>query len=127
MGFDIVGINPKNKKGEYFRNNVWWWRRLADFVIHVSEDILTVRDAEQFKWNNGYKISKRKAEKIAKRLKEAINDKKAHKKFLKEQVKAYTELSKKIAKEGESAWQFSWKNIKEFAEFCENSGGFWIG
>ena len=56
MGFDLTGLNPKkakykspsndlyeqdkdkffkelekyqNQKGTYFRNNVWWWRPLA--------------------------------------------------------------------------------------------------
>ena len=33
MGFDLYSTGKhKTPKGEYFRNNVWWWRRLADFV-----------------------------------------------------------------------------------------------
>ncbi len=26
MGMDVIGRNPKNKTGEYFRANVWSWR-----------------------------------------------------------------------------------------------------
>ena len=33
MGMDVLGKNPTTKTGEYFRNNVWWWRPLADFCI----------------------------------------------------------------------------------------------
>ncbi|BCV01659.1 MAG: hypothetical protein CM15mV44_0490 [uncultured marine virus] len=33
MGMDVYG----RQKGKYFRNNVWWWRRLWDFVAHIDE------------------------------------------------------------------------------------------
>ena len=36
MGFDLYG-NSKNKKGEYFRNNVWWWRPLWAFCYENYE------------------------------------------------------------------------------------------
>jgi hypothetical protein len=26
MGFDLYGVEPANKTGEYFRNNSWYWR-----------------------------------------------------------------------------------------------------
>ena len=26
MGMDVYGRNRCSKEGEYFRNNVWWWR-----------------------------------------------------------------------------------------------------
>lgn len=32
MGMDVFGRAPSAPVGEYFRNNVWWWRPLADFV-----------------------------------------------------------------------------------------------
>jgi hypothetical protein len=34
MGMDVVGKSAKNKRGEYFRANVWSWR-----VIHALLDI----------------------------------------------------------------------------------------
>lgn len=30
MGMDVYGQNPKNKQGEYFRANVWYWHPLWD-------------------------------------------------------------------------------------------------
>ena len=36
MGMDIYGKSPSSPKGEYFRNNVWWWRPLADYCLEVS-------------------------------------------------------------------------------------------
>ena len=39
MGFDLYGNNKENSEGEYFRNNVWWWRRLADYVCEHTKVI----------------------------------------------------------------------------------------
>ena len=36
MGMDVYGIAPTSPDGEYFRNNVWWWRPLADYCIEVG-------------------------------------------------------------------------------------------
>ena len=37
MGMDVYGKEPKNETGEYFRSNVWWWRRLWDFVCDIDK------------------------------------------------------------------------------------------
>ena len=52
--------------GHYFRNNVWWWRPLWHFVTVTCDNILTEKDMEQGSFNDGHKISKTKAVKIAK-------------------------------------------------------------
>jgi hypothetical protein len=39
MGMDVIGKNPKNKKGEYFRNNVWWWRPLWQYCEYVAPEL----------------------------------------------------------------------------------------
>lgn len=36
---DVIGRNATTKEGEYFRNNVWWWRPLAEYIIEVAPDI----------------------------------------------------------------------------------------
>jgi hypothetical protein len=35
MGMDVYGRKPKNKKGEYFRNNVWFWHPLWDYCLKM--------------------------------------------------------------------------------------------
>lgn len=42
MGMDVYGISPKSEKGEYFRNNVWWWRPLWDYVCEVEPKCLEI-------------------------------------------------------------------------------------
>ena len=39
MGMDICGRKPTGERGEYFRNNVWWWHPLADYCITVAPDV----------------------------------------------------------------------------------------
>ena len=184
MGFDVYGMNPNittpepdlppmmertsehweayNKWqdencGVYFRNNVWWWRPLWMFVSKACSEILTDKDIEGGSWNDGHKISKTKASKIAKELFRLIET---------DQVKAYESMYKKdldsleqkdcdicdatgrrkeppIPGAGDymecnscngtgkvddwaKSYPFSEDNVREFANFCANSGGFRI-
>lgn len=39
MGMDVVGTNPKNHRGEYFRNNWWYWRPLWEFCEFVAPEL----------------------------------------------------------------------------------------
>lgn len=43
MGMDVYGRNPSSETGEYFRNNVWWWRPLADYIIQQAPEHLVVQ------------------------------------------------------------------------------------
>jgi hypothetical protein len=39
MGMDVYGTEPKNEKGAYFRNNVWWWRPLWEYCEFVAPEL----------------------------------------------------------------------------------------
>ena len=184
MGFDLSGMNPNfttpeptlppmaertdkdweryhnwqdDNCGIYFRNNVWWWRPLWMFVSESCSNILTDKDIEGGSWNDGHKISKTKAGKIARKLYKLIET---------DQVKAYESKYKreldsleqvdcdtcgatgrrnKPPEPGAGDYQecngcngtgkkddwaksypFSEENVREFANFCSNSGGFRI-
>jgi len=54
--------------GVYFRNNVWWWRPLWQFIGYTCSDILTDKDREKGEYNDGHVISKTKAKRIAARI-----------------------------------------------------------
>jgi len=149
MGFDLSGMNPNLTRqepelppfpertdkdwekyhdwqeancGTYFRNNVWWWRPLWNFVSSVCEDILTEKDIESGSYNDGHKISKTKAGKMAKRLHGLIED---------NTVKKYEALYKEELDsleqdDWDKSYPFSEDNVRKFANFCANSGGFQI-
>lgn len=74
MGFDLHSTgNHKSEKGEYFRNNVWGWRRLADFVCTQTG---VVQDEHKKYWqsNEGHEVTDQEALQIAKQLKALIKD-----------------------------------------------------
>lgn len=39
MGMDVYGKAPTSEAGEYFRNNLWWWRPLADFLTDTYPEL----------------------------------------------------------------------------------------
>ncbi|MFZ9715846.1 MAG: hypothetical protein ACO3CH_00115 [Ilumatobacteraceae bacterium] len=39
MGMDVVGANPKNQEGEYFRANVWSWHPIWDYCYGLVPEI----------------------------------------------------------------------------------------
>lgn len=72
MGFDLYSTGKhKNSKGEYFRNNVWWWRRLADFVFNYTK-VVDEEDRDKWHFNDNHEVTKDEAEQIAKQLRHAI-------------------------------------------------------
>jgi hypothetical protein len=60
--------------GSYFRNNVWWWRPLWEFVCNTCGDILSNEDMESGGYNDGHIIDGDKAIAISNRLNELIED-----------------------------------------------------
>jgi hypothetical protein len=74
MGFDLYSLgNHKSSKGEYFRNNVWWWRRLADFVCEHT-GCVEEKDKSDWQMNNGHEVSSDLAKQIAKQLRALIDN-----------------------------------------------------
>ena len=152
--------NHKTKKGEYYRNNVWWWRPLAQYIIEHT-NCVSEKDAERWAYNDGHEVTEQEAKAIAKQLKHLIkkgHTQKHYEEYEKERKKAETynekvqkqlkafeervgkdkapnDYSKEDKKKWDSIWEkkswtanypFSVENVKEFAEFCEDSGGFTI-
>ena len=169
-------IEAKNKYedenvGTYFRNNVWWWRPLWNYVYDTT-DVLTEKDFNLGHGNSCHKISATKAERIGKALLNNIEHAKQAERYYKADVipkiefnqlcdKAANHLYDKIVDKSDGkitcpgdmkihdpanykrwtalaqmggglqfdapSYPFSAENVKEFAEFCLNSGGFEIG
>jgi len=154
----------EENKGYYFRNNVWWWRPLAQYVIEHTKVITDQKKIEGFSYNDGVEINEEEAVQIAKQLKHLI--KTGHtKKYEEDYMLAYKKAelhNKKVQKELDSfqkamdkkhgdiapkdypkedyvkwnaiyskrddngTYPFAERNVKEFAEFAEQSGGFQI-
>tara|TARA_B100000900_G_C20543738_1_gene701639 strand:- start:888 stop:1481 length:594 start_codon:yes stop_codon:yes gene_type:complete len=162
--FDELG-KYQEQKGTYFRNNVWWWRPLAHYVLThtkvISEDqkecwsyndhcIVQDDDAKEIakqlyklvesghtkrfsaEWEARRKTLEVHNDKVEKELEEHCQDvyKKlgktvAPKDFPKKDHDKWERIYKK--RNSDASYPFSIENVLEFAEFCENSGGFSIG
>ena len=107
----------KANVGTYFRNNVWFWRPLWKYVCKVCN--LSTDAYQQGNRNEGYKVDEVTAKDIAVTL------------FLlleRGDVDRYAkEYSKSAVKCGGSPeYPFDVENVRNFAVFCDESGGFEI-
>ena len=74
MGFDLYSLgNHKTETGEYYRQSVWGWRRLADFVCEQT-GVIAEDDKKFWQSNDGHEISEQEAKQIATQLKALIKD-----------------------------------------------------
>ena len=147
--FDLQDKYQQDNQGTYFRNNVWWWRPLWQFVCEQCQDFLTVADMNGGNSNDGYRITKTKSIKIAKKLSKVlagtfVNQQlqeqmdAIHKEVNKNRVgnsivpanypKPYYKKWKKLqdAHNWDGDYPFDKENIENFAKFCRDSGGFEI-
>ena len=154
-----------SQSGTYFRNNVWWWRPLAHYVLEETKVIPEDRK-ESWGYNDCSEVSQKEAEMIARQLRyliksghtkryeanwearrktlEVHNDK-VEKELEEHCQEVYKKLGKTVApkdfpkkdhdkwekiyrkRNSDASYPFSIENVEEFAEFCENCGGFTIG
>ena len=70
MGMDLFGIKPTEKEGEHFRNNVWWWRPLAEFVQINYSDIAD--KCKCWQTNDGDGLDEDDAKKLAERIEQDL-------------------------------------------------------
>ena len=70
MGMDISGLKPKTKKGEYFQNNVWYWRLLWNYCEEIAPDIIPADNLGHS--NDGWGLPAKKAKELGERLLELI-------------------------------------------------------
>ena len=123
---DVYGLEPRKEKGEYFRNNVWWWRPLWDFVAHIdelyseekhanrliSEDLYqsghcndgvglqTQEDCDELLNRLGWAIEEGLADAREKEVKEEIEKAEQKNKFIAKQKKDFqAKMKKKLGKE----------------------------
>lgn len=128
MGFDIYGLKPTDEIGEYFQNNIWWWRPIGIVIEQTCHDILTEEQLEGLQMNNGTEYSQELSERIVERLEKLITDEPEWK--LKAKVDVIQNVlsggRKNEFDDGEKLYPFDMGNFKSFIKFVKNSGGFQI-
>ena len=108
--------------GVYFRNNVWWWRPLWAFVCERLDDVLTEEDMERGCYNDAHEITEDKAMKIGIGLTAMLESGE-----IKEYADSHREYVEQLDDDDfNKHYPFDVENVREFAEFCLESGGFAI-
>ena len=117
--FEAKQQQEEDNPGIYFRNNVWWWRPLWDYVWKLCEDdgIITREQYKEGHYNSGAEINIHQAELIALRLNHAIKM---------GWVEEYKKQYETDTEDDNYQYPFHEDNVKAFAEFCKDSGGFSI-
>ena len=114
----------EDNPGVCFRNNVWYWRPLWDYVCK-NVTSLTEEDHTNGHSNSGWQISEEKAITIAGVLYAMLESG-----AVKEAERLHFDESKAQAEadpdDNFPTYPFSEENVREFAIFCEESGGFEI-
>lgn len=155
MGMDVYGKKPTNQVGEYFRNNVWWWRPLWDYCLDNHGEVTS--KVKYGHSNDGDGLNGPDARKLASLLRHDIASGFAEKyekdyrdmilNFPKEPCTSCNQTGKIKSNQsgGDSVeaqclrcegtgscpnfmshYPFSVDNLREFADFCYHSGGFQI-
>jgi len=70
MGMDVYGKHARSEAGAYFRNNVWWWRPLADYILANGPAV--VHKCKYWHSNDGAGLNTRDSLTLAKWLREEI-------------------------------------------------------
>jgi hypothetical protein len=98
--FKQVDTFENKNPGVYFRNNCWWWRPLADFMI-AHCDWLTQEQKERLHNNSGFEFSHHEAGTIADTLQKKVDDGTAadREKINKREMKIAEEWNKGLQKQ----------------------------
>lgn len=72
MGMDVLGKEPTSKEGEYFRNNVWWWRPLWDYACDIGAAVIAEKLRRAGHHNDGEGLDGPASVRLAQLLKEEL-------------------------------------------------------
>lgn len=154
MGMDVYGKAPKSEAGKYFRNNCWWWRPLWNYCCDVAVDIIDGEVARGGQFNDGAGLDALRSQKLAARLTKLIRkgDVKKYEKAYAATIASVPDETcdlcggtgkrhgspregtwtcnkcegKGAVRPSETWYPFSEKNVREFAAFLRDCGGFEI-
>jgi len=179
MGMDVYGLNPTTEappqpdenmpeawkekawqdyfdgqalNGQYFRNNIWYWRPLWDYVCNLCPEVLSEEDCSYGHENSGHKIDAETCKYISNALKIELDNGgvESYKILYDRAIEAMPLVEcptcngtgqrddeyvqgdcngcggKGERKDFQTSYPFEVSNVKEFQLFVENCGGFEI-
>jgi hypothetical protein len=143
MGFDLSGMNPITEEGEYFRNTVWWWHPLVNYILHVAPKEITSK-CTYWHSNDGDGLDAANTASLATFLQTEIDSGRTkefeicYKKMQEELAEEFCDLCNGTGKTGDmlcnmcdgkgkcKSWDAKYPFVQEFVTFLKESGGFVI-
>jgi len=97
--FKAVDEYENTNKGVYFRNNVWWWRKLADYIMEHTKCV-DENDFDKWQENGGHEVDEETANQIANQLEHLIKTGHAekYKEEIDNEIKQAEEHNNKVQK-----------------------------
>jgi hypothetical protein len=97
--FKAVDEYENTNKGVYFRNNVWWWRKLADYIMEHTKCV-DENDFDKWQENGGHEVDNETANQIANQLEHLIKTGHAekYKEEIDNEIKQAEEHNNKVQK-----------------------------
>lgn len=124
MGFDVVGNDPENETGVYFRNSVWWWRPLWEYCEVVAPEL--TKSVKYAQTNDGDGLGIEKSLLLSNLLLNEVKSGRTAEYEARYQQKLAELPLVDNKPDFATNYPFSVENVKRFAEFMQYSGGFSI-
>ena len=68
MGMDVYGKKPTSETGTYFRNNVWYWHPLWDYICSDYVPFISEKLAKQGHYNSGAGLNAKEAKALGREM-----------------------------------------------------------
>ena len=118
------------KNQQYFRSSIGWWKFIHWAVMNVGEIRDTKICRSGWMFNNGYKVSKTRSKRIAKKIRERILNEKHFPLWIKNMEEEFREMGllehEPFKKVDESLIKDIREHLEDFVTFCDKSEGFGI-
>jgi len=131
MGMDVYGKSPKSEEGEYFRANIWSWRPIHELIEKAN--VLPPKMVEDMSFNEGAGPDKQQALLLAAAIENMIDGMDDDNTFVLSSeidgpvaalLSQFQEKNIEIVSPRGAVYQADVSHVREFVQFCRESGGF---
>lgn len=131
MGMDVYGKAPKSQAGEYFRANIWSWRPIHELIEQTK--VLPPKMVEDMGFNDGAGPEEEGALLLAAALETLVHGMDDENEFVLSSeidgpvaamLSQFKEQGIEIISPRGAVYSATVDHVREFIEFCRESGGF---
>ena len=131
MGMDVFGVAPKSEAGKYFRANIWSWRPIHELI--EKADVLPPDLVYHMGFNDGYGPDEEQAMRLADQMEVMLDGMDDEHTFMltseidgpvAAMLSQFKEQGVEIISPRGPVYQADVSHVREFIEFCRESGGF---